>query len=628
MGQRRTIELGDVSRGLNDFPESAPRGSASEALNVTFDHGGVATRRGVSFTGSVSGHDANKSQLLIKGFWCFPTTTGEEYFILVWMYGDGDRVGQAVMSVFDSSGENLGYRRFKTAGDVLITWEVTPQRWSGTAQVNAGETSAVFLIGTEQSSNQLVGGNSTNHLWVVKTQVPEAGQDIPPLSLNRLLTKDRNDGINDVDPFWGVEHPFGPDLADDTGPYIKGQTVGGPVMTRHGERLATNVANLTNRDGAESYTVRFSNLGDRRGWPLNNYQFIDEKSPGPVTGMAEWEGRLVVFTEDTLSTVRFDSQVQVHKNLVVNGNGCVSHGTVQNISHGGGNWVFWLGYDGVYAWSGGSTPEQISAPIAKRFASSDFLQPGDFVEPNINGFEGLDQPWSFNWKEKNQYWLVLAGQNSADKALVFDYKRKSWSIVRIGGRPHILGMAKSPKRGTKPFIVVSGAHGDRTKIRVVKADTEGYVDTIDSSGEEHEYHVRWVTVPIIFGGNFVYRWRYFRPTMSMAGDRNENTTRDIVWMFDNELLPDQKKKGVTGYPEHLQVFRMGDAFGAAVMGTPRDWTTRVDLFAEASSAKGAFTIVNGGPSRTIKIGFDISKGNRPFHLLRGELDVIDRGTRR
>ena len=189
-------------------------------------------------------------------------------------------------------------------------------------------------------------------------------------------------------------------------------------------------------------------------------------------------------------------------------------------------------------------------------------------------------------------------------------------------------MAKSPKRGTKPFIVVSGAHGDRTKIRVVKADTEGYVDTIDSSGEEHEYHVRWVTVPIIFGGNFVYRWRYFRPTMSMAGDRNENTTRDIVWMFDNELLPDQKKKGVTGYPEHLQVFRMGDAFGAAVMGTPRDWTTRVDLFAEASSAKGAFTIVNGGPSRTIKIGFDISKGNRPFHLLRGELDVIDRGTRR
>ena len=190
-------------------------------------------------------------------------------------------------------------------------------------------------------------------------------------------------------------------------------------------------------------------------------------------------------------------------------------------------------------------------------------------------------------------------------------------------------MAQSSRRGSKPFIAVSGPFGDTGRIRIVQAESNGFVDTIDNTGEERAYHVRWVSNPIIFGGNFAYRWRYFRPTMRMAGDRNPSHTRSILWMFDNELTADQKTSQITGYPEHAAVFRMGDAFGAAVMGSPRDWTARVDLYGEASSSvKKDPVFVNSGPSRTIKIGFETTRANRPIHLLSGDLDVIDRGTRR
>ena len=610
MGQRRTIELGDVTRGLNDFPESAPRGSASEALNVTFEHGGVATRRGVEYVSSIKdgvlGNDpaAQKADFIVKGFWNYTTSSGAEYFLLAWQYhnvGLGQRLGEAVLSVFDEAGQEVGFRRFKGIDGDEVFWHPTYKRWSGIHHQQANSTEVAFVIGTEDHVHVRDDEEKTEHLWVVTA----VNDDFCPVDLSPLSTKIRNDGVNDVLPFWGGENVGGPSFADDIGPYRSGNTIGGNVLSSFNLRLVSSV--VDKHQPNKEAQVLWSNFGDREGWPQNNIQLIDHKSPSPITGMAPWEGRLVVFTEDSLTTMRVSNGF-ADKNLVIEGNGCLAPETVKNIALGGSNYIFWIGHDCVYAWNGGSTATMISEPISKRIQNTEALQANNFVLGK--GFS-TEAAWAFNWKEKNQYWISF-GETRSQSCWVYDYRRTCWSIFEVGNEPAVLGMAKSSKPGSKPFAVITKKNRDASDLRLVQMDTGGFTDVISPDKKEVVYDCRWVSNPIIFSGNFAYRFRYFRPTMTMTGDQGIGTTRDIVWMFDNESRRDQKSSGVTGYPLDIDIMRFGQNFGANVMGSPRDWTTRVDLY--------------GGPSKTIKVGF--STTGKPFHLLSGEIDVIDRGTRR
>ena len=78
---REVIRLPKL-RGLNDYPDKAPLGSASEAYNVEFNLGGVSPRKGFEKLLSVAG--PSNHEVFIQGVWPWTDHENNDYLVIAY----------------------------------------------------------------------------------------------------------------------------------------------------------------------------------------------------------------------------------------------------------------------------------------------------------------------------------------------------------------------------------------------------------------------------------------------------------------------------------------------------------------------------------------------------------------
>ena len=71
-------------RGLHEFPEKAPIGSAREALNVEYRYGGVSRRRGTVNLGSIQTERFENRERVGLGMWEWNLNDGRTYHLVAW----------------------------------------------------------------------------------------------------------------------------------------------------------------------------------------------------------------------------------------------------------------------------------------------------------------------------------------------------------------------------------------------------------------------------------------------------------------------------------------------------------------------------------------------------------------
>jgi hypothetical protein len=609
-GRRRTLKVKDLTLGLHDFPERAKPGNASVATNVEFVNGGISTRPGTSRKATL----INNQKHDFKGCWFWRDSAGTGLHVVAYVIRDGggnDDEGRLL--VLTPSGALVQTLVFTDTFGVAANFEAGPDfgRWSATPWMDAGIDEPVLIIGVSNPHNRV----AASHLFVLRTQ-PGGGPG-NQYALATTLAVNRNVGVQNPGvpefPFWGGEIASASIESDDLGPYLTVQNeVGGGVVSIHDERLVTNLTNLTPNVN-NRFSVRLSNVGDKDGWPEAGVAFVDERSPEKITGMAEWEGRLLVFTPSSMSSIIYGDRFTFNKNVVLRNTGCVSHQTIQQISKGGRNWVVWLAQDGVYAWSGGADPDYVSDRIEKRIRSD--RHPTDW-----------GSAWSFHWPEKNQYWLIIPDEYrfGAAFAYVWDYYYDAWSEFEMGtgnGRPYLLGISHDNarwKQGVRRPLIFLDENGDSDDLSVFSMNFGSYTDVGLASGSA--YKTKWESHPIPFNDNTTRRFRYLRPTLAMHNDKEPNDTRTFYWMLDEQSRNQSNTAGQSGtVPGHPEGADVGGLFGAVVFGQDRlgvigTFEHRVDM--------------HGGVARDVRFGVESATANRPVQVLSVEIDLLNRGARR
>jgi hypothetical protein len=584
VARRRTIRVPDVTGGLTDFPELAAPGNADLAVNVEYRNGGVSTR-----PGTLRRTTMVNSLHSFRGFWHYRTHLGASYYLFAYVITDGGanhREGRLL--VLDTGGVILQTLNFQSTFANDVTFEMSARRWGGLSWQDAGNDETIFIIGTDKPARPP--GGFASPLWTVE---PVAGG---PLGLFNLLPADRS-----VGPFWGV---INTDItkSDDLGPYIpsNNENIGGQALSVHNNRLVTSMVDFS-EDWNNRFSVRVSNLGDKQGWPQPGYVLYGARDPLEVTAIADWEGRMLVWTRSSMWTTQYESPANHSTTKVLNDTGCIAQDTVKQITKAGRSWVVWLAEDGLYAWAGGSEPKYISKNVEKRLRAA--LAAG----ANVTNSHAFHDPVS------NQYYLQIDG---SDEVMIWDYEYDAWSTweFRSGAvviRPE--GWAWETDHTTTAAMVARVAV-HRTDF--ISMRTNGYVD--DFLGASLDYTSSWRSSPIPFGRNEVARVRYIRPTVSMQEDNN---TRAIYWQRDNESRATSNALGqnttIPGFP----VLPSGGAatfgnitFNQEQFGAQKEFYPRADCF--------------GGPTKTIQVGIEEVTRNQPFHLLALELDIVSRGVRR
>jgi len=586
VARRRTIRVPDVTGGLTDFPELAAPGNADLAVNVEYRNGGVSTRQGTLRQTTL----VNQAHLF-KGFWHYRTTRGASYYLMAYVIADGganDLEGRLL--VLATNGNIVQQLTFVDTVFNSVTFPHDLVRWGGVSWQDTGDEEVEFLIGTSTPSPGA--GGSATALWRVE---PAGGG---PFQMFSVIPVDRT-----AAPFWGAVNT---DITkgDDLGPYLPGVSqIGGPALSVYNNRLVTSMSDFS-EDWNNRFSVRVSNLGDKNGWAQPGYVLYGARDPLEVTAIADWEGRMLVWTRSSMWTTQYESPKNHATTKVFNDTGCIARDTVKQITKAGRSWVVWLAEDGLYAWAGGSEPKYVSKNVEKRIRSA------------LAG--GLGE-WShsFHDSENNQYLLYLEGTQDV---LVWDYEYDAWSTWEFRDSGTVvkpLGWARETSHSSPPAMVaLVDSATPQIRIEFIHLRTNGYTDNF--AGTDRDYTSSWRSSPIPFGRNEVARVRYIRPTVSMQEDNN---TRAIYWQRDNESRATSNALGqnttIPGFP----VLPSGGAatfgnitFNQEQFGAQKEFYPRADCF--------------GGPTKTIQVGIEEVTRNQPFHLLALELDIVSRGVRR
>ena len=167
----------------------------------------------------------------------------------------------------------------------------------------------------------------------------------------------------------------------------------------------------------EPYTVRWSAPQPyHKVWPELSNEVIAEHDNSPITGLAPLGEYMYVFKNDSIWAAydtgldAFGLQTYALRQ-VVNGVGCVSHGSVKAIR---GNLVF-LAEDGVYSFDGNNVTKR-SDKLNETFGS---------ITPGRRPFAS-----AAHWRSKNMYLLSFTtdGSTTHDTTVAWDYAADTWWI--------------------------------------------------------------------------------------------------------------------------------------------------------------------------------------------------------
>ena len=133
-----------------------------------------------------------------------------------------------------------------------------------------------------------------------------------------------------------------------------------------------------------------------------------------ATSLQTFGGRVMIFTDHTFEEIYGttpDNYQKVRGSLQV---GCIAHRTFQEIR----GRAYWLGHDGVYSYVGGVSPQKISKPIQKTFATLNWAQ-----RAKANA-----------WVDGDLYVVAIpTSTNEADTILYFDTTQGTWWVGDFAG---------------------------------------------------------------------------------------------------------------------------------------------------------------------------------------------------
>ena len=442
-------------RGLHDFPEVAPVGSAETATNVEFRFGGVSRRRGTQRLVQVS-KVGQIATLRGRGVWGWERPSGEVVIVVAYLsYLDGLVDGN--VALYDTSGRLLP-GDFHVAADPgpagAAKWNLRSHQhgedfnfadndglrrpWLGvvyqpgyqsdnyfilTVPSHKPAASTMWVIAQVKGGKYMLGPvvpidrDSTNRYWGGWVDLGVAGDDAQPYLVPVRDAAD--DALN----------PLRDNPVDDPNNFLK--THNGRLHNNHLSPVAMVVYRgrvvVGGNDGhgsihgtREQQAVRFSNFGDlavgingsgdpfglnpinnlrnedyvwgRMGWPAHNVAFFSMPDPTPVTGLSVWRDFLLVFKTRSVSMCRFTGIEDFVVLQVTQGSGSVAHRTIKNIPRTAG------GHDVVMylgedgVYAWDGEPKYISRHIELR------------LRPLRATFS---EAWALVYPEANQYWLFV-----------------------------------------------------------------------------------------------------------------------------------------------------------------------------------------------------------------------------
>ena len=607
-------------RGLHDFPEVAPKGSAAESVNMEFADGGPRRRRGcVRMDKIIAGDadniaDGSKYEIYGKGIWSWTHSDGSQYLIVGYNLASGG-IGSAHLRVCTPTGQTVTDFDLNTVdqpglpgradASLAISWPAAEaQRWDATVFHPGGlgqdAPGAVFVFATHEPAALPVDEarpfqQAAPSLWALwrPTVAGQGEWECRPID---AIDRDANVSLR----YWGnttgnmgvpSEHH-----GDDPGPYLGGTSLrstphpgtrrlmSGSFVQAYKNRLF--VAGFYRNN--ESQTIRFSNLGDMdpavlvgprnvidgvqqqrrgvvQGFPTNNVVHLAEGDPTEITGMCTWTDFLVVFKRRSVTLLAMQNSIddmQVVKQDEATGH--VGATPPVQVKTDQGVFLFFVGESGFYVWNGQA--EYISGPIERRLRSD-------------GGTRGTVM---VSYPDKEQVWFHVPGNGNSPKSYVFDWQRKQWSTADHGGQ--FLAMCESfgtDARKSVPVVLtkvkwaglrrLEHAHLGQSLLNIVRLDA-GFTDEaflalpgVNASDLGAAYSSRYETQRIAYGKFQPRNWRILRLAAEQSPLR---ALIDVYWCFDN-----QSREAAIANGQVTQVsFRPpspGDeqaAFGAGVVG--------------------------------------------------------------
>jgi hypothetical protein len=594
----RPFKIGPPTRGLTDFPERATPEHSTQALNVEFSGGGVATRRGTDLISESFYSDsgaANRSTIvkLVKSFQQGSSNAETVVVGLIPTAGAEDNEERLLIRKQENFG---GLASHQLNAPNFFSVDSASSRWDA-CMFNGN---LVVCTDTNRSEHPQV-HYSIRGDW--DRVVSLSGADHGPV--NRSMF-----------PYHAGEAADS-GHSDDPGTYdfMAGRAFRARYCRAHKGRLILAHFDMIKlplglHGNMAKSILWYSNVFDVQGWPIENIYLPVEGDQGAITGLAERSGSVVVFRESSISLYRINNPGPLGQTYrqVISDRGCIAHSTIIDDVNG---MTCFLSNDGFYGFDG-SRLHHLSAPISRTMQS--------IIE---NG--SLGGAHAIHYVKKRQVWLAVPGKGVApDHVLVMDYRfghkgAPAWSVFEFQAASWDDGQFKVSLGGfctnngsSEIYGVIVGSDGIADYERFDVGDA-----TDQQNGSTNGFRSRWESGPIRYGDGTVDRLRYIRPTVRPTMDR-----AITAWWRHDEQPPDEADdfngQSVTFAPDDDSG---GVALGAFVLNTDRlggaeDHAKRLDVH-------------SGGLGRTFRVGFqtDAAAGYK-FDIRQLRLDVLKRRTRR
>lgn len=618
MARPRLLRMGPPVRGLTDFPEHAEPEHSTQAKNVEFRFGGVRARSGSvmvrsAFYADSAAVNAPATIKMVKPFHptYAPGASGGGYVVvgLVPLAGAEAFEERLILARIGDGQYPTGGGIYPTCStqvhspDVATVDYTAADRWDGCTFWPIRDTDPKFVACT---SNVDLAVPSVHILGDVDYD-PTAGVLLGAgfrqiYGINRTATP-YNDGVT---------------YFDDPGPYAAG-----PIRARfcrpHKNRLVLgNIGSQQLASAASDLSARVwvSNFGDARGWPIPNLVPVHDKDMTPLTGLGVWMGNVVVFRSGSIGLFRMDGLSPYYREVCTE-RGLASHSTI--VEDVNGSTIF-LGWDGVYAFSGSSELQYLSRPIERTLRQ----YMAQFPSAHATHYPKARQIWFGIHTGQSGAKADYANQ-APDLVFVMDYNYNPpvWSTFEWKGggadpRSQIGGFVTN-QNGQAIYGFKTVAPIAPTTWRVndyVQFDSGG---TVDNSGgpptRPSTYDCLWESGPFQYGMNEIQRWRYIRPMI-----RQSVGTATVGWRKDGlgygQMLNDSQGQSLALNQN------TSNLVGAFVLGTGRlagaeDTSVRVDVF-------------KGGTGRygRVSVRSTCSSSGGQFDVRGLEIDEIDKLARR
>jgi hypothetical protein len=152
--------------------------------------------------------------------------------------------------------------------------------------------------------------------------------------------------------------------------------------------------------------------GSPESYPPFNFEVIGNTSEGGITGLFGGEDELTVFKESQVYGLTGILSLRDYRirNMLTNGNGCVSHQSIIELSGG----CLFQSQRGIYAAGGGSRPKEISDVIEPLFTE------------DTTGLDFTKTVAVNDVKQEKIYFFIPATSSSDSIVLIYDYYYGEW----------------------------------------------------------------------------------------------------------------------------------------------------------------------------------------------------------